>query len=59
MKPGENLNIKNINKYIPNMNQGHQIISPQNINIKLSSSNSNLKFNNRERERDAPEENKI
>ena len=60
MKPSANLNIKNINKYVPNMSQGHQIISPQNINIniKLSSSNTNLKFSNRERERDAPEENK-
>ena len=60
MKPSANLNIKNINKYVPNMSQGHQIISPQNINIniKLSSSNTNLKFSNRERERDAPDENK-
>ena len=60
MKPSANLNIKNINKYVPNMSQGHQIISPQNINIniKLSSSNTNLKFSNRERERDAPEESK-
>lgn len=54
IKPGTNLNIKNIN-YVPNMSQGHQIISPQNINIniKVSSSNTNLKFN-----RDPPEENK-
>ena len=53
IKPGTNLNIKNIN-YVPNMTQGHQIISPQNINIniKVSSSNTNLKFN-----RDLTEEN--
>jgi hypothetical protein len=57
MKPSTNLNIKNINKYVPNMSQGHPIISPQNINIniKLSSSNTNLKFN---RDRDTAEENK-
>lgn len=47
-----NLNIKNINKYVPNMNQGHPIISQQNINIniKLSSSSTNLKFNRENKE---------
>ena len=45
-----NLNIKNINKYVPNMSQGHPIISQQNINIniKLSSSSTNLKYNSKE-----------
>ena len=49
-QPSPNLNIKNINKYVPNMNQGHPIISQQNINIniKLSSSSTNLKYNSKE-----------
>ena len=47
LKSSPNLNIKNINKYVPNMTQGHPIISQQNINIniKLSSSSTNLKYN--------------
>jgi hypothetical protein len=50
IKQSPNLNIKNINKYVPNMNQGHPIISQQNINIniKLSSSSTNLKYNSKE-----------
>ena len=50
MKQSPNLNLKNLNKYVPNMNQGHPIISQQNINIniKLSSSSTNLKYNQKE-----------
>ena len=50
IKQSPNLNIKNINKYVPNLNQGHPIISQQNINIniKLSSSSTNLKYNSKE-----------
>ena len=55
IKPGQNLNIKNINKFVPNMTQGPPIISHPNINIniKLSSSSTNLKYN-----RDSKEEKK-
>lgn len=41
MKVNPNINLKNLNKYVPNMSQGQTIINQQNINIKVSSASYN------------------